>query len=88
MPKGCLSKEVGRLHQIFPVAQSPMMSKHVGDSGKERLPFNRKKPPVEPGSVWAAMCEISGKRPPASVPVVISMETKYFVKEITTADSS
>uniref|UniRef100_A0A3B4H0K4 Regulating synaptic membrane exocytosis 1 n=1 Tax=Pundamilia nyererei TaxID=303518 RepID=A0A3B4H0K4_9CICH len=26
------------------------MSKHFGDSGKEKLPFNRKKPPAEPGS--------------------------------------
>ena len=26
------------------------MSKHFGDSAKEKLPFNRKKPPAEPGS--------------------------------------
>uniref|UniRef100_A0A3B4H1H2 Podocan n=1 Tax=Pundamilia nyererei TaxID=303518 RepID=A0A3B4H1H2_9CICH len=26
------------------------MSKHFGNSGKEKLPFNRKKPPAEPGS--------------------------------------
>ncbi|KAL3983500.1 hypothetical protein ACER0C_015125 [Sarotherodon galilaeus] len=27
------------------------MRKHFGDSGKEKLPFNRKKPPAEPASV-------------------------------------
>jgi len=27
-----------------------------GDRGEEKLPFNRKKPPTEPGSGWAAVC--------------------------------
>jgi len=28
----------------------------LGDSGKEKLPFNGKKPRTEPGSRWAAIC--------------------------------
>jgi len=28
----------------------------LGDRGEEKLPFNRKKPPTEPGSGWTAIC--------------------------------
>ena len=31
--------------------QIPTMSKHFGDSGEEKLPFNRQKPRAEPGSM-------------------------------------
>ncbi|MEQ2306068.1 hypothetical protein AMECASPLE_004250 [Ameca splendens] len=37
-------------------AAIPHTEHACSDSGEEKLPFNRKKPPAEPGSVCAAIC--------------------------------
>uniref|UniRef100_A0A3Q2W639 non-specific serine/threonine protein kinase n=1 Tax=Haplochromis burtoni TaxID=8153 RepID=A0A3Q2W639_HAPBU len=35
---------------LHPIVEQRPYEQHFGDSGKEKLPFNRKKPPAEPGS--------------------------------------
>lgn len=37
-------------------SDDPPMSKRIGDSGKKKLSFNRKKPSAEPGSDGEVLC--------------------------------
>jgi len=63
--KSSLAKESNRLHQNFPSIQS---ERARGDCAKKKLPFNRKKPPLEPEPGRVAICldqlgaERTGKR--------------------------
>jgi len=45
------------LHWLIDSNTIPHTKHACSDSGEEKLPFNRKKPPAEPGSVWAAICQ-------------------------------
>ena len=64
MIKSSPAKEI--LHQIFPSIHSPILSMcgFAGDSGEEKLPFNRNRPQVEPNSGRAAIYldQLEGER--------------------------
>lgn len=36
--------------------QPPILNKHIGDSGKENLPYNKKQALSEPGSGQTGLC--------------------------------